>query len=201
MTDAPKKYLMVEAFTRISFIVHGFGMRGWTEEDLASDSDLAEYNLVTLRQTHSDIVRVITTPPLKRLEGDALVTDRPRILLVIKTADCLPVFIVDAKNRAVGAVHCGWRGTLNKVITKAMRAMQMNYGSDTGSLFFAFGPCIDRACYEVGEDVREKFRKEQKDSGSPRSVSKIWPLVWPTGFGRLMSRAAIFTAVTAWKKF
>ncbi|MGD9347195.1 MAG: peptidoglycan editing factor PgeF [Candidatus Aminicenantes bacterium] len=165
MIDLPKKYMIVEAFNRIPFLVHGFGTRQGTEEDLISNPDLAGFHRVSLRQTHSDIVRVITTVPLKRMEGDAIVTDRSRILLIIKTADCLPVFIVDRKIRIVAAVHCGWRGTLKRIIAKTIRAMEMNYGSDSLSLYFAFGPCIDEACYEVGEDVREKFRNEGLEKG------------------------------------
>lgn len=165
MIDPPKKYEMVEAFTGIPFLVHGFGTRYLTEKDLASDPELAEFHRITLRQTHSDIVRVITTLPLKRMEGDALVTDRPHILLIIKTADCLPVFIADKQNKAIAAVHCGWRGTLKRVVSKTIRTMLVNFGSDSLSLYFAFGPCIDEACYEVGEDVREKYRSEGFENG------------------------------------
>jgi len=165
MNDPSKKYLTVEAFTRLPYIVHGFGTRHLTAKDFESIPYLAEFYRVSLKQTHSDMVRVIKKPPLKRMEGDAIVTDRPCILLIIKTADCLPVLIVDRKIRVVAAVHCGWRGTLKRIVAKTVRAMAMKYGSDALSLSFAFGPCIDKACYEVGADVREKFRREGLENG------------------------------------
>jgi YfiH family protein len=95
----------------------------------------------------------------------ALVTDRPGILLIIKTADCLPVLVVDRPNKAVAAVHCGWRGTLKKVLAKTLGTMHQIYDSDFASLSVVLGPCIDRACYEVGEDVREKFQSEGPQNG------------------------------------
>ena len=64
-----------------------------------------------MHQLHSDIVHRLDEAPGGKLEGDALMTNVPGLLLVIRTADCLPVLLVDAENRAVAAVHCGWRGT------------------------------------------------------------------------------------------
>lgn len=160
MNSRDARYHRVDAFEKIPFLVHGFGTKYWREEDFESDQGLAGFHRVSLRQTHSDIIRIITELPPRRLEGDALMTNLPGFLLLIKTADCLPAFIVDAQNRAVAAVHCGWRGTLKRVMTKTIRTMQQNYGSDIPSLLVAFGPCISKSCYEVGEEVREKFKGE-----------------------------------------
>jgi hypothetical protein len=160
-----RDYFVVEPFVQIPFLIHGFGTRYWKEEDFVSAPDLADFHRVSLRQTHSDIIRVITQFPQEKMEGDVMVTNLPGILLIIKTADCLPVLVVDTQNRAVGAVHCGWRGTRKRVIEKALRTMQRSYGSDFASLCVALGPCISRTCYEVGEDVREKYKGEGLQRG------------------------------------
>ena len=106
MNNSTRKYRVVEELAQIPFLVHGFGLRDWKEKDFDSTPDLAGFHLVSLKQTHSDIIRIITKFPQERMEGDALVTNRPGILLIIKTADCLPALVVDAQNRAVAAVHC-----------------------------------------------------------------------------------------------
>jgi YfiH family protein len=165
MNNPDQRYRVVEELAKIPFLVHGFGNRFWKEADFNLVSGLADFQRVSLRQSHSDIIRVITEITRKRMEGDALMTDRPGILLIIKTADCLPALVVDRPNKAVAAVHCGWRGTLKRVLAKALQAMHQNYNSDYNSLSVVLGPCIDKACYEVGEDVREEFRDEGLHNG------------------------------------
>jgi YfiH family protein len=171
MNNSTQKYGVVEALEHIPSLVHGFGTRFWKEADLYSMPELANFHHMSLKQTHSDIIRVITKIPPETMEGDALVTDRPGILLIIRTADCLPALVVDTKNRAVAAVHCGWRGTLKGVIAKTLQTMHQIFGSDFVSLVVALGPCIDKACYEVGEDMREKFKSE----GLPNGVFERHP--------------------------
>ena len=165
MNNPARRYRVVEALKRLPFLVHGFGTRALRDKDFDSIPDLAGFQCVSLRQTHSDIVHIINEPTHERMEGDALVTDRRGILLIIKTADCLPILIVDPQRRAVAAVHCGWRGTLKGVVGKTLRTIEQSFGSDLTSLFVALGPCIDKACYEVGEDVREKFAGQDLPSG------------------------------------
>lgn len=165
MNNSTGKYRVVEELEQVPFLVHGFGTRRWSEADFESTPDLAGFRRVSLKQTHSDIVRTITKFPGEKMEGDALVTDRPGILLIIKTADCLPALVVDTQNRAVAAVHCGWRGTLKKVIGKTLQAMHQRFGSEFASLSVVLGPCINRTCYEVGEDVKERFRNEGLGNG------------------------------------
>lgn len=165
MNNSVKQYRVVEALERLPFLVHGFGTRALKDQDFDSIPDLAGFRRVSLRQTHSDTVHVIDKPPLKRMEGDALVTDRPGILLIIKTADCLPALVVDPARRVVAAVHCGWRGTLKGVIGKTLRTIEQTFGSDLTSLFVALGPCIDTSCYEVGKDVRDRFENMGLQSG------------------------------------
>jgi hypothetical protein len=90
--------------------------------------------------------------------GDALLTDQAGILLSVRTADCLPVLLVDQKRRAVAAVHAGWRGVLARIIEKAVGEMRRVYGSEPRSLLAVLGPSIRVCCYEVGEEVTEAFQ-------------------------------------------
>jgi YfiH family protein len=119
-----------------------------------------------MRQLHSDTVHRLAGAPVGKLEGDAQMTNVAGLLLVIRTADCLPVLLVDAENRAVAAVHCGWRGTEKRILEKAILAMARFYGSKPGEMLAALGPCIGSACYEVGPEVREGFLR----AGFPPAV-------------------------------
>jgi len=113
--------------------------------------------LVILRQVHSDVIHCVNSVPEKTLTGDGLLTSTPGLLLAIQTADCLPVILVDTERRAVGVFHAGWRGTASRIVEKAVGEMQRWFSSNPGDLKAAIGPGIHGCCYEVGEEVREKF--------------------------------------------
>lgn len=165
MNISDRKYHAVREFAKIPYLVHGFGTRYWGEGDFQSAPELAAFRHVSLRQTHSDIIRIIRKFPHEKMEGDALITDISGILLVIKTADCLPAFIVDTARRVIAAVHCGWRGTQKNVIGKTLRTIHQSFCSDLTTLLIAMGPCIGKSCYEVGQEVREKFEIHDLPSG------------------------------------
>ncbi len=116
--------------------------------------------LVTLRQIHSDLIHYVDRTPEHPLAGDGLVTDTPGLLLAVQTADCLPVMLVDRKQRAVGVFHAGWRGTVKRVVEKGVGEMRGQFKSDPRNLVAAIGPGIQGCCYEVGEDVRTKFEAQ-----------------------------------------
>lgn len=166
MGGEAEKFVTVERLTRISWLVHGFGRAGFGEPDFAADPEFAGFRPVVMRQVHSDRVHRLSGPPEGRLEGDALITDRPGLLLVVRTADCLPVLLVDETQRAVAAVHAGWRGTRSRILEKTVRAMESAFGTKPAELAAAMGPCIGPCCYEVGPEVREAFER----SGFPTSL-------------------------------
>jgi YfiH family protein len=158
---------------------------GWTKEDnpaLVAEnrrgflcaisgemSGKAGFRMVTMRQVHSGLVRVVregdgaldgrleTAEGKAVLEGDGLVTDVPGVMLAVGTADCVPVLVVDAKKRAVGAFHAGWRGTVARIVEHGIDAMGQEYGSRPEDLLAAVGPSIGSCCYSVGEEVRSQF--------------------------------------------
>jgi hypothetical protein len=95
--------------------------------------------------------------PFRFDEGDAMVSSIPGISMGIRTADCLPVLIVDRINGTAAAVHCGWRSLALGLAGKAVRAMGEIMGSESKHLLAAIGPSIASCCYEVGEEVRAAF--------------------------------------------
>jgi len=116
--------------------------------------------LVTLKQLHSDLIHRVDGPPKAALQGDGLITDVPGLLLSIQTADCLPILLVDAKRRAVGALHAGWRGTLARIAEKGVGLMWQHFGSRARDLRAVLGPGIHACCYAVGREVRERFESQ-----------------------------------------
>ncbi len=91
------------------------------------------------------------------LASDALITNQPGILLSIRTADCLPVLIVDPRHRAIAALHAGWRGALGRIAEKVVGEMGRVYSSKPPELHAAIGPGIHACCYAVGEDLHSAF--------------------------------------------
>lgn len=121
--------------------------------------------LVTLRQIHSDIIHYVSEMPSAPLAGDGLITSTPGIVLAVQTADCLPVILVDTKQRAVGAFHAGWRGTVKRIVEKGVGEMRRWFGTDAKDISAAIGPGIHSCCYEVGPEVREKFESQFSYAG------------------------------------
>jgi len=120
---------------------------------------------VTLRQIHSDIVVRVDAASLGTADvqtkdppkGDALITRDPGILLVVQTADCIPILLADTRHRAVAAIHSGWRGTVQRIAEKTLGRMRMEFGTRPEDVVAAIGPGIGRCCYEVGHEVVAEF--------------------------------------------
>ena len=115
--------------------------------------------VLTLKQQHSPEVLYINydKTPSEVLEGDAMFTDCRGLALGIKVADCLPIFLVGLDHPVVGAAHAGWRGTRDRIATRLVAAIRRKFEIRPERLAYAFGPCIGRDCYEVGEDVAYQF--------------------------------------------
>ena len=106
------------------------------------------------------IVHRVSAPAKDPLAGDGLITNAPGLLLAIKTADCVPVLVVDIKRRVVAAFHAGWRGTVARIVEKGVGEMRHQFGSLPRDLRAAIGPCIRRCCYRVGHEVRAEFESQ-----------------------------------------
>jgi hypothetical protein len=114
--------------------------------------------LVTLHQVHSGDALYVTEPfpDEARPHADAMVTDRPGLLLGILTADCGPVLLADAEAGVVGAAHAGWKGAFSGVIEATVAEME-RCGAERARIAAAVGPCIARRSYEVDEAFLRRF--------------------------------------------
>ena len=125
----------------------------------AAEAVLPGARLVTVYQVHSPDCVTVGDPwdeDGARPHADALVTDRPGLLLGIVTADCAPVLFADTAAGVVGAAHAGWKGAHGGVIESTVAAME-RLGAQRGRIAAAVGPCIAQVSYEVGEDFRAGF--------------------------------------------
>ena len=167
----------VQALDAFDWLVHGFGTR-W------SNSFGSCGNLATLHQIHSDIVIDAGGRSGLLGDGDALIENTPGRLIAVKTADCIPILVVDPRRHAVAAVHAGWRGTVQRIAARAVQDLQKRFSSLPEDLLVAIGPGIGKCCYEVGPEVAAQFgefadshrhvdlssanRSQVADSGVPR---------------------------------
>ena len=138
-----------QALDDIPWLEHGFGTR--LSSNWPDPADLA-----TVQQIHSDKILIADRAGCLG-EGDALITNQPGITLSIRTADCLPILMADVRNRAVAAVHAGWRGTLLEIVPKTVQAMADQFGTRPDDLVIAIGPGIGACCFEVGPEVATQF--------------------------------------------
>jgi purine-nucleoside/S-methyl-5'-thioadenosine phosphorylase / adenosine deaminase len=114
--------------------------------------------LATVHQVHSGEAVYVDAPwrQDERPHADAMVTDRPGILLGILTADCAPVLFADPEAGVVGAAHAGWRGAIAGVTDSTIEAME-RLGAKRERIAAAVGPCIAQSSYEVDEAFRQCF--------------------------------------------
>lgn len=116
---------------------------------------------VTVEQVHGDrVIRAGGDCPLEKgqlPEADGIVTDERNLALVIRSADCVPVFIFDPDTPAVGICHAGWRGTKKGIVPRTLEMLSRSFGSRVRSMKAAMGPAICLDCYEVGGEFNDYF--------------------------------------------
>ncbi len=120
--------------------------------------------IATCRQVHGDNVEVLDSVPVSIPTADALITSSDEIFLGIKTADCLPILILDPKRGVAAAVHAGWRGTVLRITRKVVRLMKASFGCEPSDIVAALGPAIGPCCYEVDDAVLVPFRRQVPDA-------------------------------------
>jgi hypothetical protein len=135
------------ALERFPWLEHGFGTKA--APALADDAG----RLATLHQIHSDIWIAARGRTGMLGDGDAILENTAGHLVAVKTADCIPILLVDEEHRAVAAVHAGWRGTVHRIVQRAVRGMREEFGTRPAQVHAAIGPGIGKCCYEVGAEV------------------------------------------------
>lgn len=117
----------------------------------AVEAVLPGAQLATVYQVHSpDCVVAAAWADCDRPRADALVIDRPGLVLGIVTADCAPVLLADREAGVVGALHAGWKGALAGVTDQTIAAMEA-LGARRHAIVAAIGPCIAQGSYEVDD--------------------------------------------------
>ena len=159
-----KKYLTYNIDNNIECY---YTYKGYTLENLIKDLNIDNYYI--LKQIHSNKVFDITNIP-KNYEGDGLITNKSNIALVTKSKDCNSIFIIDTKNKIIGNIHSGWKGTLKSIITIAINQMKEKYNSVSKDIKIVFNPSIRECCFEVDNDVYDLFIKKYKDKSYYQKV-------------------------------
>jgi polyphenol oxidase len=200
--------LQLAPFAKLSWLVHGFSMRPGGKSSLNGEKLLnlgfmdwdpretvmenrrlfqsalhaSDLQFIALKQIHSDVIHYFPAAPAGPWSGDASISNKSRLLLAVQTADCVPVLLVDPKNRAVAAIHAGWRGTLARIAGKAVGRMQLEFGSKPADLLAALGPSIGPCCYEVGAELVTRFTAQFVDAhdyfDEPRTGDEPNPIQW-----------------------
>lgn len=148
------------------------------------------HNIVASRQTHTTNVRVVSKEDCGKGvykerdydDVDGMITNEKNIVLATYFADCVPLYIVDTKNKAIGLSHSGWRGTVGKIGRVTLEKMNEQYGTKPEDTVVCIGPSICQNCYEISLDVAEEFmkafpnHKEEilKDKGNDKFLLDLW---------------------------
>lgn len=113
---------------------------------------------------------------------DGLITNEPGLALSAFYADCVPLYFVDPKRRAVGLSHSGWRGTVRRMGRETLLAMKREFQTEPEDVLCAVGPSICQSCYEISEDVAAEFQREfpghenelLQDKGNGKYQLDLW---------------------------
>lgn len=130
---------------------------------LAALTGLAPRNIVFLNQVHGGRILVLEDMPEDDLpsagDADAMITSLPGLCLVIRTADCVPVFLYDHRKKIMGAVHSGWKGTRLEIARNTLRLMRLKFGSMPEDITAHLLPSIGPESYRINSDVYELFSR------------------------------------------
>lgn len=165
---------------------------------LAEAFGVSAPQFLTIHQIHGD--RIVVAEDLNRrsasdlvVQCDAVLTAATGVALGIKTADCVPVLLVDRVKRVIGAVHAGWRGTSLQIVAKAVRAMEKRFSSSTADILAAIGPAIGPCCYQVDEQVFSAAKEDKDWMSAFRECSEKgrWMLDLPLANRTQLLRAGV----------
>lgn len=130
--------------------------------------------IVGTKQTHSNNVKVIDNNNIDTTfeNVDGLITNLKNVALVTYVADCQSILIYDTKNKVIGNIHSGWKGTLTRISTNAINIMINEFNSNPEDIKIYISPSIHKCHFEVGEELKEEFIKEFSDINIEDYITK-----------------------------
>ncbi|MCX5826760.1 MAG: peptidoglycan editing factor PgeF [Deltaproteobacteria bacterium] len=157
---------------------------------VAATFGISRRNFFQVHQVHGDRILTIDdaesqTFDHQPLNYDAIITNRPGLALCMKTADCVPVLMVDTEKRIVAAVHAGWRGSALNISGKVLRSLSERYGTRPQDVQAAIGPAIGACCYEVDAKVYQAMESHPARDKIFTPLSEAGPGI---GMGREMGK-------------
>lgn len=175
------------------FNINSYG--GDQEEDIRKNREalcrslgISDDRIVMPHQVHEAKVANIdeaflaldTEARLTALEGvDSLMTNLSGVCIGVSTADCIPLLLYDKVHHAACAIHAGWRGTVKRIVEKAVEAMAAAYGTRPSQLRAQIGPGISLDCFEVGDEVYEAFSAAGFDMSTISRREAKWHIDLP----------------------
>ncbi|HAF28143.1 MAG TPA: peptidoglycan editing factor PgeF [Bacteroidales bacterium] len=126
---------------------------------LAESIKINKSQFVFPKQTHSANIGFVKSEEDIFPNTDALITNIPGICVAVRTADCVPILLFDPVQKAVAAIHSGWKSTVQKISQHTIELMQKEYGTKPENIVAGIGPSIGPKVYEVGPEVVELFQK------------------------------------------
>ena len=134
-------------------------------DEISKNINMKFKKIVKPHQTHTNKVVAIDSSNLNDEFNnvDGLVTNLKEVGLAISTADCQSILFYDPKKQVIGNVHSGWMGTLNRISTNLIQLMIDKYECNPIDIQVYIEPSILKCCFEVDEDVKQKFEDEFKD--------------------------------------
>ena len=152
---------------KYDFLFHGFLLKNSPVQDIKrslKNLGLKQSSLLIPRQVHlKNILACGNKSCLRKLktEGyDGILTCIPGMILTVRTADCLPIFMVDPVQKITGLFHAGWKGTLMGIVREGVKRAKNDFGSLPKDLVFVFGPGIGKCCYRVSESLAILFPRD-----------------------------------------
>ena len=136
-----------------------------TNKEDAIDFDV----VLPAHQAHTAFVRRVPQEQDDITGVDALITNQPGLRIGVKTADCVPILLYDTRQKAVAAIHSGWKGTVKNIIAATIKHMKQEFLSEPSDIKAVIAPCIHVDAFEVGDEVYEQFQEMEvlQDSGVP----------------------------------
>lgn len=134
----------------------GFGNRRGTLEKLKKQ--YSSFSFFGVKQTHSDIAHIYNQEASDQCEADAIIGCFPGIIYYIKTADCVPVLLIDENSKAVSCIHAGWKGVANRIVPKTIQKFLSHTKSSSHSLTAIIGPHIQKPSFEIEVSVLEQLK-------------------------------------------